>query len=67
MKANHKAFSRTKYQSKFARNLVRSLRNADSRFVRVNHDNELVELGDVITVDKVKQALRSNSYLFKSL
>lgn len=31
----------------------------------MNHDHELVEIGDVKAVDKVEQALRSNSQLFK--
>ena len=45
--------------------LLRALSGSESGVtsggVMMTHDNELVEIGDVKAVDKVEQALRSNS------
>jgi len=58
LKADHKAYTETKKKkSEFVRDLVRSLRNAGSRFLAVNDNDEWVEIGDVKANEKVRKPL----------
>ena len=58
LKENHKAFTETKMKkTQFVRDLVCSLRNKGSRFLKLNGDNKWVEIGDEVAVRYVVRAL----------
>jgi hypothetical protein len=60
LEKNHKLFTETEMtKSKFVRDLVYSLRNDGSRFLKLNGNNEWVEIGDEKARVKVRDALNN--------